>query len=274
MSGDLREGDAAVFRQLEEPSRLRADHDGHHIDQRHQRAGEQAGGEHVLGNGVVIVHTHAADDVDDHDAEGEAGNGVHRAVALNKRGEERVAPIGLHRLDRGDRRAGREQRREHQHGKEEQEERIDDLADPDGDLTGTQREEEHEGEEHRRKEEQIQLLRRIRAQQGRDAGREGNGGASRDGEERADGQVEQAGKENAVALADLAGERLKSVGVCDADGGDAEDGDADRRDDKADDRRQGIAPRHLAEMDGEDQVSGPEEHSEQCSGNKNFLPER
>ena len=48
----------------------------------------------------------------------------------------------------------------------------------------------------------------------------------------------------------------------------------DRRDDKADDRRQGILPRHLAEMDGEDQVPGPEEHSEQCSGNKNFLPER
>ena len=53
----------------------------------------------------------------------------------------------------------------------------------------------------------------------------------------------------------------------------AENGDADRRDDKADDRRQGILPRHLAEMDGEDQVSGPEKHSEQCSGNKNFLPE-
>ena len=37
---------------------------------------------------------------------------------------------------------------------------------------------------------------------------------------------------------------------------------------------QGILPGHLAEVDGEDQVSGPEEHSEQCSGNKNFLPER
>ena len=62
--------------------------------------------------------------------------------------------------------------------------------------------------------------------------------------------------------------------LADADGGDAEDGDADRRDDKADDRGQGILPRHLAEVDGEDQVPGPEEHSEQCSGNKNFLPER
>ena len=30
----------------------------------------------------------------------------------------------------------------------------------------------------------------------------------------------------------------------------------------------------LPHVDGEDQVSGPEEHSEQCSGNKNFLPER
>ena len=177
-------------------------------------------------------------------------------------------PPWLHPLRRKDRRRG------HHFRPQEKELLLQHLADPDGDLTGAQGEEKHKGEEHRRKEEQIQPLRRIRAQKGRDTGREGNGGTSRDGEERADGQVEQAGGENAVALADLAGERLKSVGVRDTDGGDAEDGNADRRDDKADDRGQGILPCHLAEMDGEDQVSGPEEHSEQCSGNKNFLPER
>ena len=41
------------------------------------------------------VDTHAANDVDDHDAEGETGDGVHRAVALNERGKEGTVLIGL-----------------------------------------------------------------------------------------------------------------------------------------------------------------------------------
>ena len=57
------------------------------------------GGEHVLGDDVVVVDTHAANDVDDHDAEGETGDGVHRAVALNERGKEGTVLIGLRRLD-------------------------------------------------------------------------------------------------------------------------------------------------------------------------------
>ena len=273
MTRDLREGDAAIFGQLENASRLRADQNGQHVDQRHQRTGKKTGGEHVLGDDVVVVDTHAANDVDDHDAEGETGDGVHRAVALNERGKEGTVLIGLRRLDRGDRCAGGEQRRDDQHCEEEQEERIDDLANPEGDLTGAQREEQHEGEERRRKGKQIQPLRRIRAQQGSDAGGKGNCCASRDGEERADGQVQKAGKENAVALADLARERLQAVGMRDADGGDAEDGDADRRDDKADHGDDRVAAGHLAEMYGEDQVARAEEHSKQRSGDENLLPE-
>ena len=58
----------------------------------------------------------------------------------------------------------------------------------------------------------------------------------------------------------------------DADGGHAEDGDADSSDDKADDGGDDVPARQLAEMDGEDQVSGAEEHTEQRPGHQNFLP--
>ena len=58
----------------------------------------------------------------------------------------------------------------------------------------------------------------------------------------------------------------------DADGGHAEDGDADGSDDKADDGGDDVPARQLAEMDGEDQVAGAEEHTEQRPGHQNFLP--
>ena len=82
---------------------------------------------------------------------------------------------------------------------------------------------------------------------------------------------EQTGEENAVTLTDLARKLLQAVGVCDADGGDAEDGNANSRDDEADDRGDDIAAGHLAEVYGEDEVAGAEKHAEQCPGHKDSL---
>ena len=274
MVGDLGQGDAAVFGELEEPPGLGTHQNGHHVDQDHQQAGEDAGGEHILGDGVIIVDVHAADDVDDHDAESQARNGVHGAVALDQRREEGIAAVGFDGLDGRDRGAGREQGRNDQHGKENQKERVDDLADPDGDLTGSQGEKEDKAEEHRRENQQKRPFWGIFRQQGRNAGGEGDGGASGNGEQGADGQIEQAGEENAVALAYLTGQGLQAVGMSDGDGGYAKDGDANRGDDKADGGGYCIAAGHLAQVNGEDQVSGAKEHAEQRSGHKQSLLDR
>ena len=206
MARDLRQGDAAVVGDLKQAARLRAHEDGHDVDDGHQDARQRAGAQHVDGDSVVIVHAHAADDVDDHDAEGQTGDGVHGAVALNKGGKEGTAPgrVSLHRLDRGDRSTGVGERGDHEHGEEKKEDGVDDLADPDRDLAGAEREEQDEREENGRENEQRKPLFGRVEQHGRHAGRERDGRASGDGEQRADGQIQKTGEENAVALADLA----------------------------------------------------------------------
>ena len=192
----------------EQPSGLSAHQNGHHIDQCHQQAREETGGEHVLRDGVIIGHAHAADHVNHHDAEGQTGDGVHGAVTLDQRGEKCVTLIGRHRLHGRRGGTGGQQRRDHQHGKEDQENRIDDLADPDGDLAGAQGEKQYEGEKHSGEDQQIQPFRPAVPQHGRDAGGKGHRGASGNGEQRPDGQIQQTGEEDAVSLAHLAGEGL------------------------------------------------------------------
>ena len=140
MARDLREGDAAVFRDLKQAARLRAHEDRNDVNDRHEKPSQHAGTQHIDGDRVVIVNAHAADDIDDHNAEGKTRDGVHGAVALDKRGEERACFGGV-RLGRGhvrDGRAGLQQRRDHEHGQKQQEDGIDDLADPDRDLARTQ----------------------------------------------------------------------------------------------------------------------------------------
>ena len=77
-------------------------------------------------------------------------------------------------------------------------------------LPGRREKKSTKREEHRRKKQQIRPFRRIFAPKRgvipvvkETVAHLGNG------EERADGQVEQAGEENAVALADLAGQGLQ-----------------------------------------------------------------
>ena len=272
MPCDLREGNAAVFGRFKQPARLRAHEDGEHIDDRHQNAGQNAGGEHVARDDVVILHTHTADDVNDHDAERKTCDGVHRAVAFNERRGESAGAVALRRFNGRDGCAGIDERCDDEHGEENEEQGVDDLADPDGDLARTQREKQHECEEHRREEQQREPF-TLRAHQRREPSRKRHRCAAGDGKERPDGEVEDAGEENAVALADLAGERLQPIGMRDADGGDAEDGDTDGGDDKADDRGQDVAACHLTEMDGENEVARAEEHSEQRARHEDLLAE-
>ena len=67
---------------------------------------------------------------------------------------------------------------------------------------------------------------------------------------------------------------VAAIGITHSDGGYAEDGDAHRGDDKADGGGYCIAAGHLAQVNGEDQVSGAEEHAKQRSGHKNSLLDR
>ena len=132
--GNFRQRDTAVGRELEKASRLRAHEDRQHVNDGHQDTSQNARAEDVTRYRVVIADAHAADDVNDHDAEGQARNGVHRAVALDERREKRAGLIGRFRLHVCHSRARMDERPDDQNGEENQENGIDDLADPDRDL--------------------------------------------------------------------------------------------------------------------------------------------
>ena len=266
MAGNLGQGDAAVVGGLKQATGLGAHEDGQHIDQSHQSAGEDAGLQHILGNGGVLFHTHAADDVDDHDAEGQARNGIHGAVAFHEAGEESTGLISCCRFHGRYLGAGIQQGGDDQDGQECQEQGIDDLADPDGDARGPQGEEQHQSEENGGKDQQSQSG--IVSQHRLDAGGEGGGGTSGNGKEGTDGQIQQTGEEVAVALAYLIGQSLQAVGVGNADGGHTQNGDAHGGDDEADHGACDIAACQLAQVNREDQVACAEEHAEQGAGHQ------
>ena len=85
VTGNLRQGDATVCRELKKPSRLRAHENRQNINDRHENARQDAGTEHIARHSVIVVNAHAADNVNDHNAESQTRNGVHGAVAFDER---------------------------------------------------------------------------------------------------------------------------------------------------------------------------------------------
>ena len=102
----------------------------------------------ILGNSPVFLDAHGPDDVNNDNAKRKTGNGVHGPVALNKTGKQRAALIGAVRLHGGKGRARIAQGGNDQDRKEDQEQRIDDLSDPNRDLSRPQGKEQHQGKEH------------------------------------------------------------------------------------------------------------------------------
>ena len=272
--GDLGQGDTAVLGEIEQAAGLRAHQDRGGVDQRHQKARERAGAQHIPRDGRVVAHAHGTDDVDHHDAEGQACDCVHGAVALHECGGQRMALVGGDRLHCRGRCAGAAQRGDHQDRQEDQEQRIDDLADPHRDVRRTQRQKQHQCKERQRKDQQRKPLGGPVAQHGQHARGEGRGRTPWDGEEGADGQVEQAGEGVAIAAAHLGRQRLQAVRVGVADGRHAQYRDAHGGDDEADHRGQCVLTRHLAQVHREDQVPRTKEHAEQRAGHQDALPVR
>ena len=137
MARDLCQGNTAVGGGLEEAAGLCAHENRQNVNDRHENTGQNAGAQNVGGNRVVIVNAHAANDVDDHNTEGQTRNRVHRAVALNERREERagfIRRIGIHI---GNCRTRMDERPDDKDREEEKENRVDDLADPDRDFAGS-----------------------------------------------------------------------------------------------------------------------------------------
>ena len=137
MARDLCQGNTAVGGGLEEAAGLCAHENRQNVNDRHENTGQNAGAQNVGGNRVVIVNAHAANDVDDHNTEGQTRNRVHRAVALDERREERTGLIRRIGIHIGNCRTRMDERPDDKDREEEKENRVDDLADPDRDFAGS-----------------------------------------------------------------------------------------------------------------------------------------
>ena len=99
--GNLSQRDTTVFRDFKQAPGLGAHENGCDIDRRHQQAGQYAGMKDILGNCPVFLDPHAANNINNDNAECKTSNGVHGPIALDKTGEQRAALVCAVRLHRG-----------------------------------------------------------------------------------------------------------------------------------------------------------------------------
>ena len=268
--GNEGQGLAAVGAHGEEPPALGAHNGDHQVDEGHEQAAEQAGKNGVLGHRVGFFHPQVPDGVDHHDAESQAGQGVHGLVALPEAAEKGAGGVGVHGLHPLDGPHGRDQGPDHQNPQEAEEEGIENFSHPGENLAGPEGKGQHGGEKDQREDPQSHGAVRP-LENGNRSHREGDRGAAGDGEAGADGQVQGAGEKDAVALPHPGAQGEQPFLPADAQGGDPQQRQAHTGDDEADDRRPDMAAGQLAQVDGEDQVTRPKEHAEEHAGHKNQL---
>ena len=125
-----------------------------------------------------------------------------------------------------------EQGHDDQDAQEEQEGGVEDFADPSQNFPRTEGEEQGDGKEQGREQEQIEPGPVVLGQDLFQTYGEGGGGTAGDGEEGADGQVQQAGKEHPIRASRLAGQVEQAGGTADAQSGHTKQGHADAGDEQ------------------------------------------
>ena len=218
-----------------------------------------------------LLHAEIADDLHDDDAECEACQRVHRVIAAEEACEERLRGIGGIGCDVRDMRRGAQHGDHNQNRKEQQKQRIQDLADGCEDLAGEERKIERDGEEDEREDQKIEphiaaLRQDLLQPDGKRCRR-----AARDGEERPDRQIEQAGEKIGIGPVDLAAEVKETGAPAEAERGDAQQRQAHAGDEKAEEGGPHLAAGLLAHADGEDEVARTEEQAEQHACHHNIF---
>ena len=265
MGADEEQGLAAVGVDAQDTAGLGTDDGQHHIDGCHEGGGEEAGLHNAAGEGTGGFHTQAPEGIDEDDAEGHGGQGVHGIIAVQEALEEAHALVVAQGLAVVHAAHGVDDGGDGQDGQEHQEDGVEDLAHPGEDAGGLQREVHHDSKEQRRKHQQHQGA-LLLGDHGQDAHGEGDGGGTGDGEQRPDGQVQHAGVEVAEAAADQTGHLQQVLFLGHTHGGHAQQGQAHTRQAEADDSGDDIGTCVLTHEHGEDQVAGTEEHTKEHRG--------
>ena len=163
-------------------------------------------------------HAEVTDDLHDHDAEGKACQRVHGVVALEEAGEERLRGVSALGYDVAPTAApGRSMATMTRMPRNSRKQGLSTLPTQTRILPG--RSEKNSAAAKKASGERQQAEPRIAAlrQHLLQSHGEGGGGAAGDGEERPDGQVEQAGEKHGVGLAHAAAELKEPAGAADAE---------------------------------------------------------
>lgn len=246
-------------------------HGDEDVDDTHEGAAEDAGLYRVFGNSPWSLDAKLADDVDDDDAKGKAGQGVHRVIAIQQAlqyGGLLVSACGGKGGDGGGRMGeGREQ----QDAEYDEEDRCEDLARPSQYLAGAQGEPQSCRHKGQREQQQSQLFVAACWQQGLGTNLEGHCHTTGAGKEWPDGQIECTSEDVAEVAASFLAEIKQTIASRDAERCNGHHRHADACDQEAEEGRIDVAAGFLSQIGGENQVSGTKEEAEQHTGNRKCL---
>ena len=198
----------------------------------------------------------------DDDAESQRSQHIHRIVAFREPFEEGMIDIIAmdssgaqqpHRLQEGDC---------NEHGQEQQEQWIQQLANPDQDLAWAQRERDSQRKECQRKEAKRQCLTALTDVR-RQTDLVGYRGRTWQGKGRANRQIQQHRHEFGIGRMHAAGQIIKPAAARDANRYDAQERQTDSSNQETNCGWQQLGACFLSHVDREDQITGTEEHAKQ-----------
>ena len=257
---DLRQRYTAVFGCGQYAAALGAHGGDGNIDKPHEQAAEDTGLGGIACYGAGLINAQFPDDLYHDDAEGKACKGVHGVVALQKAGEEGLLDVAAHRLHTGNGNGGGGDQRYHdKDAEEQQEEGIEDLADPCEDLAGAQRKQQRRNKERQREQQEIQLHIAVLGKDLFQPDGEGNGSAAGNSKEWTNGEVQRTGKEIGIGTVYLAAEGKQAVTAGKPQRRNAQKRQSHAGNEQTKNGTPHIAAGQLTDCGGENQVAGAEE---------------
>ena len=168
--------------------------------------------------------------------------------------------VAAHRLHTGNGNGGgAEHRHDDQNAEEQQEEGIEDLADPCEDLAGAQRKQQRRNKERQREQQEIQLHIAVLGKDLFQPDGEGNGSAAGNSKEWTNGEVQRTGKEIGIGTVYLAAEGKQAVTAGKPQRRNAQKRQSHAGNEQTKNGTPHIAAGQLTDCGGENQVAGAEE---------------
>lgn len=269
---DLRQRYTAVFGCGQYAAALGAHGGDGNIDKPHEQAAEDTGLGGIACYGAGLINAQFPDDLYHDDAEGKACKGVHGVVALQKAGEEGLLDVAAHRLHTGNGNGGGGDQRYHdKDAEEQQEEGIEDLADPCEDLAGAQRKQQRRNKERQREQQEIQLHIAVLGKDLFQPDGEGNGSAAGNSKEWTNGEVQRTGKEIGIGTVYLAAEGKQTITAGKPQSCNTQQRQSNTGNQQSQNGAPHIAAGKLTHCSGEDEVTCAEEQAKQHAGNIDVL---